>query len=428
MNHVDLGRAETGPARPARDQGGRRFNTYENRLLLVLSLGGGVAALDAQALFYLSPFVAKDLRLNNAEIGMLSSAVLVTWSIAAYLIGGLSDRTGRRKPYLILAYALFAVCSFLSGLARNFATLLLARLTVGLAEGPVIPLSQSIMAANSTPSRRGFNMGVVQNFGAQLFGSLLGPILVVGLATTLNWRAAFFLAGLPGLVIAASLLVILKEPAAASPTQPDGRNDILKILSVRNVWICCIVAGAMIGWFVLLLSFLPLYLVNFLHLSPRMMSFAMATIGAAGAVSAVLVPMLSDRFGRRPTIVLFGVLGAIAPLAALARPDAPVMIGLIFFGCLALGMFPLFMGTVPQESVGVSRAARSTALVMGLGQCIGGFVGPSLAGAAADYFSLKAPLVIAIFLAIIGGVTALLLNETAPVAAKISLGQNNSRG
>src|SRR5581483_9744830 len=194
-----------------------RALSYENRLLLILTLGGAVAALDAQSLFYLSPFVATSLGLNNTQIGVVSSIVLLTWSISGYVIGSASDRTGRRKPWLVGTFVVFAACSFLSGLAGSFAVLLGARLLMGLAEGPVIPVSQSIMIRNSSPHRRGFNMGLVQNFGAQLVGSLIAPIALVQVAGTLGWHAAFYLAGIPGLLVALLITAFVNEPVGDSP-------------------------------------------------------------------------------------------------------------------------------------------------------------------------------------------------------------------
>jgi ACS family hexuronate transporter-like MFS transporter len=394
-----------------------RLNTYENRLLVVLSLGGAVAALDAQALFYLSPFVAKDLHLNNTQIGVLSAAVLLTWSIAAYAIGVISDRNGKRKPYLVLGFALFAVFSSLSGLAINFLTLLGARLTVGLSEGPVIPISNAIMAANSTPSRRGLNLGVVQNFGAQLVGSLFGPLIVVALATAISWRAAFFISGIPGLLTALLIMLVVREaPREAAPRPGPALHwrALRDLIQVRNVGLSAAIACCLIGWYILLLTFLPLYCVNGLHMSATLMSVVLASVGAAGAISAIVVPALSDRFGRKPILILLGLSGSIAPASALLLAPGPAMILMIFVGSFALGVFPLFMGVVPQESVPAPQGAQSTALVMAVGQIIGGFVGPALGGMEADAYGLQAPLEMAICLAIIGGALAFFVKETAP--------------
>ena len=93
------------------------------------------------------PFVQPDLGLNNTQVGMLASALSLTWACAAFGIGVVSDKTGSRKGLLIIATLAFSVCSFLSGIATSFAMLLAARLLMGAAEGGVMPISQALVAA-----------------------------------------------------------------------------------------------------------------------------------------------------------------------------------------------------------------------------------------------------------------------------------------
>jgi MFS family permease len=395
---------------------------YENRLLVILTLGGAVAALDAQTLFYLSPFVASSLGLNNAQIGVLSSIVLVSWSISGYVTGKLSDRSGRRKPWLVATFVLFAGCSFFSGLATSFAMLFAARVLIGLAEGPVIPVSQSIMIRNSSPHRRGFNMGVVQNFGAQLIGTLVGPILIVKVATDFGWHAAFYVAGVPALIVALLVALFIDEPRPqkpgfnASQTAAAGLG-LRQLLRVHNVRLCVVVACCVCAWYFILLTFLPLYCVRVLGISPTDMSYVMSAIGAAGVVSALVVPALSDRFGRKRIMTVFTLASLVAPLAPIyAGSSLYALIGFVFVGCLVLGTVPLFMATVPLESVPARDAAAATGLVMGLGQIVGGFSGPAIGGILADRWGLSVPLWIAAAVVVLGTLACMRLRETAPRA------------
>jgi len=404
-----------------------RALSYENRLLLILTLGGAVAALDAQSLFYLSPFVATSLGLNNTQIGLVSSTVLLSWSISGYVIGRLSDRSGRRKPWLVATFVMFAACSFLSGLAGSFAVLLGARLMMGLAEGPVIPVSQSIMIRHSSPHRRGFNMGLVQNFGAQLVGSLAGPIVLVQIATTLGWHAAFYIAGVPGLVVALLVAAFVNERAGGSsgPEQsPKAAAAVLGLsglVRVRNIRLCILISCCVVAWYFVLLAFLPLYCVRVLRLTAAGMSVVMSAIGAAGVVSALLVPALSDRLGRKAVMIVFTFGGVVASLAPLYVGNGlGWLIGLMFVGCLTLGTVPLFMATIPLESVPGGAAASATALVMGVGQILGGFLGPALGGVLADRWGLSVPLWMATGAAILAGLLSLRLTETAPRRSRSS--------
>src|SRR4030095_7279611 len=162
---------------------------------------------------YLAPFVAVDLGLSNTQIGMLSSALSLTWALSAYGVSALSDATGRRKSLLVACILVFSLSSVGSARATSFVVLVASRMLMGLSEGGFLPISQSLMALQSDPARRGLNMGVLQNFGSNLFGSFIAPLVLVAIATTWTWRHAFFVAAIPGLLCAALIALYVREPA-----------------------------------------------------------------------------------------------------------------------------------------------------------------------------------------------------------------------
>jgi cyanate permease len=91
------------------------------------------------------------------------------------------------------------------------------------------------------------------------------------------------------------------------------------------------------------------------------------------------------------------------------------MLGVIFFvGWLFNGIFPMFMATVPTESVNPRQVAAAIGIVMGVGEILGGVFSPSLAGRLSDIYGLQAPLWLLFTLALLGAATALFLKETAP--------------
>ncbi|WCP14866.1 Hexuronate transporter [Sphingobium sp. AntQ-1] len=411
--------------REPESSGGRSLR-YEDKMVMILTAAGGVAALDAQAVFYLMPFIATDFALGSSQIGMIGSAVLVGWAIGGLLMARASDRLGKRKPFLVAAFACFALLSGLSAAAMGFATLLIARILIGLAEGPVIPIKQAIVMVESTPSRRGFNMGIVQNFGAQLLGTLLGPIILIAVAQNAGWRWAFLVAGIPGLIIALLILRFIREPAIAAQAAPsppsengqsqrNGAHAWRHLLGNRNLVLCTLIALAAVAWFFVMLTFLPLYLIRNLQFSSSQMSLVMSLIGVAGVISAVIVPAISDRHGRRTAIMIFSAIGAIAPLGALYAGANPWVIGAtLLIGCLMLGTFPLIMATVPQESVQPADAATATGLVIAVAQLGGGAIGPILAGWLADRIGDDTPLMLAAGLALIATGIAPFVRETKP--------------
>ena len=402
---------------------------YETRLIWVLTVTFGFVFLDRNAANFLMPFIADDLHFNNSQIGLVASALSFTWALAAFLGGAYSDRTGNRKTLLLVAVVAFSLCSFASGLAVSFVTLFSTRLLMGLAEGPILPVAQSLVAIESTAARRGHNMGVMQNFGSNLLGSFVAPLLLIAVASTYNWRWAFYLSGVPGLIMAVLIARFVRRPVApptsartAAPLA-EKRMGYAEMLWHRNMWLCMLMAIFMVAWMVLGWAFLPLFYTKVRQIGNGQMSVLMSVLGLSAAFFSFVVPALSDRFGRRPVIVIFNFIGLGVPLAALYFQGSLFMLGvLIFLGWSASGTFPLFMGTVPSETIPARYVATSLGMVVGLGEILGGVGAPAIAGRAADHYGRQAPLIIMACCAIVGTVLALFLRETAPIHL-----QRNSR-
>ncbi len=397
-----------------------RFATYENGILLLLGVTFGFLFFDRNAAGFLAPFIAPDLHLTNKEIGFISSGLSITWAISAYVFGAASDRSGIRKPFLLVCIVAFSLCSFLSGLAGSFAMLFATRMLMGLAEGPFLPVALSIMASESGERRRGFNMGVLQNGFSALLGSFAAPLVLMPLAQHYSWRISFFVAGIPGLLCAVLIARYVREPKpmAATVAAVSGREPkmgFVAMLRVRNVWLCSLISCFMVAWMVLGWAFLPTFFMNYRHIPAGQTSWLMSTLGACAAFGGFVVPALSDRIGRRPVMIFFSLLGVLCPLAAIYYTGSLfVLAALMFIGWLASGVFPLYMGTIPSESTSPRLIATAMGLVVGIGEIVGGFCGPPLAGWAADQTTLQAPIFIEAGCALIGGLLALGLQETAP--------------
>lgn len=402
----------------------RWFSSYENRLLFVLSLSFGFVFFDRNAMSFLAPFVAADLSLSNTQIGLLVSALSLTWALSGYLLGARSDRSGRRKPYLLVAVIVFSVCSFFSGLASTFFMLLAARLLMGVAEGPILPISQTLMAMNSTASRRGHNMGIMQNFGSNLLGSCIAPLLLVAIASHYHWRLAFIVAGIPGLNAACMIWkyvrepkeVAISQPHSPSASQPVAAGSLVELLRYRNVWLSMLIACFYVAWMVLGWAFMPVYYMNERLFGSTEMGILMSVLGASATLCSFIVPALSDRLGRRVVVVVFSLIGALTPLAALYFQGPFWMLcAVLFITWSASGVAPIFMATIPSETVPVHRIAACVGLVMGMGEVVGGVLSPVLGGWLADLHGLGAPLLLQAGCAIVVGVLGLGLIETAPL-------------
>ena len=396
-------------------EGGAVYNTrYQVLLVTLLSLNFGIVFFDRNAISFLAPFIKPDLGLNYFEVGLLASGLSLTWALAALVIGIISDKTGSRKGILIVATIAFSLCSFLSGIASSFALLLGARLLMGFSEGPIMPISQTMLATEVSPERRGLAMGVAQNFGSNLLGSFAAPVLLVAFATTYSWHHAFFLAGIPGLITAVLMWWFIKEPEpTASAGSGKPRLSMLEALSERNILICSAQAVLLVSYLVICWNFMPLYLTNVRHFQPDRMSWLMGTLGISATVGSFVISGISDYVGRKPVMIIMPFIGIILG-AMFFHGHIWIMYVIFFVGWGLNGIFPLFMATVPSESVDPLHTATVVGLCMGLGEILGGVLSPSLAGYAGDLAGPQAPLWIMFALTIIAGFLAIGLRETAP--------------
>jgi len=393
----------------------RRSGGYQAWIVGLLSLNFGILFFDRNALNFLMPFVQPDLGLSNTQVGLFSSALSLTWALSGFTVGRISDRMGSRKPVVVVATLAFCLCSIVSGLASSFFMLLGARLLMGAAEGGVMPVSHSMIVSEVAPERRGTAMGVAQNLGSNLLGSGLAPLLLVSVATAYGWRMGFYLAAAPGLITAALIWFTLREPPLEVHDATNPKVSVAEAIRHRNVVLCALISILLVSYLVVCWAFMPLFLTKVRGFSPATMSGLMASLGLSAGLGSFLVPAISDAIGRRPVMIGFSFLGVILPLGGLYFTGSPWLLGAIFFVGWGLnGLFPMFMATIPAESVDPRLTATLTGVVMGAGEVLGGVLSPLFAGALADRFGLAAPLWLMLGLTVLAGLCALGLVESAP--------------
>ena len=397
--------------------------SYENGLLLLLGFTFGIVFFERNAIGPLASYIINDLGLSQAQIGMLGSGLSLAWAIAAYVIGAWSDRTGLRKPFLLVSVLVFSLCSALSGVAATFMMLLLARVIMGFAEGPFLPICFSIMNVVSSPKRRGVNAGLMQNFFASLLGTSVAPLVLPWLADTYDWRTAFYLSAIPGLICAVLIWLFVKEPPKPSAQEaavaPAVKPGMFEMLRQRNILVCCGISVFMVSWYLVGIIFLPVFFTVIKGMPPDVAGQVVAPMGIATMICGFVVPFISDRIGRKPAMIIFTFIGLVTPIAALHFSGAQWMLSLLLLiGWSASGSFAVFMGVIPSETVPRTLAASSMGLVVGAGEIVGGVLSPTISGWIADQTSLVAHMEVMMVCALCGGLLSLFLRETAPGKAK----------
>jgi MFS transporter, Spinster family, sphingosine-1-phosphate transporter len=153
-----------------------------------------------------------ELRLSDKQIGLLFSGFIVVYLFTAPVFGSLGD-TKSRTRLLAFGVAVWSLATALAGLARSYTSLLLARATVGVGEAAYGTISPALLADYFDRDRRGRVFAIF--FAAIPIGSALGYVVGGLVDRYFGWRQAFFVAGVPGLVLATLALRLYDPPRGA---------------------------------------------------------------------------------------------------------------------------------------------------------------------------------------------------------------------
>jgi MFS family permease len=393
--------------------------SYELKAVVLLSLAFGLVGLDRWIIAPLAPSLMTDLGLTPGDINNIIAVLGVTWGVAAILMGGLSDRIGRRRV-MLPAIIFFSLASGMSGMAGGMVGLLLIRGFMGIAEGAFCPTSFAATAEASHPSRRGFNQGLQQSL-FPLLGMGFGPILATWLLGFMSWRAVFLVVTLPGLAVAVLLWLVIREPAGRNDGrvlnhQSVSRPSLREVVRVSNIR--CAMLGllcAMCGIFVLSAN-VPVYLVEHLKLSPMEMGLITSAIGFGGFIGQWGLPWLSDYFGRRVMAVGGFLGGTVFLFAFIQTGPAPLQLFAYLFGSTvcSFGILALLTGPVAAEAAPPGMISTATGLIIGAGEILGGGLALVIAGQVITIFGIQYMLFLALGGLITGGIIMLFLQETAP--------------
>ncbi len=399
---------------------GRRSEGYENHLVILLSLVGGIVFYERAVISYLFPVIVPELGLQMWQVGLIAAALPLSREMSGWILGTMSARLGR-KAVLVLAILTYSVLSWVTGVAISFVHVIAARIVVGMALGPVEPISVAVMVEESTPARRGINLGAT-GFLGYLVGFAVAPALAVHLASTVGWRWSFFLAAIPGLIVGLALWKSLLESPLTSAGKPlsvgggwqPSKSGYLEPFRFRNVWVASVLYTLMTMFTDIFLVFGALYLTVEKGLPLGFVGSAMAILGVGACIGVMVIPAVSDVIGRKPAMgIATGSMGILL-LALMAAGDNAWALMAVLFGVGLCRGVPRVLVTTVAESVPVDLAASAVGACSLIGTVLGTVLMPILTGILADSFGLALSIVVAAIAGVAGAFTCLLLTETAP--------------
>src|ERR1051325_4005937 len=150
-----------------------------------------------------------ELHLSDTQIGFIPTGFLIVYMLTSPVFGTLGDRR-RRPPLIALGVAIWSIATALAGFARGFVSLMITRSTVGVGEAAYGTIAPALLADAFPIEKRGRVFSIF--FAAIPVGSAAGYVLGGLVDQHYGWRAAFFIAGTPGIIL--SLLVLgVKDPS-----------------------------------------------------------------------------------------------------------------------------------------------------------------------------------------------------------------------
>lgn len=209
--------------------------------------------LDRQIVTILIPDIKRDLNLSDTEVGAMAGLwFAILYTTLGIPIARLADR-GDRPLIMTVSLAVWSGFTLLAGIAQNFLTLAISRAGVGVGEAGCTPTAHSLLSEYFPKESRARALAIY-SMGISI-GSLLGMALGGIIAANWGWRTAFFVAGAPGLILAAMSAITLIEPrrvskeAAAQARAAAKANQIplgtvLRVLFTKPTFWCFAFGGA----------------------------------------------------------------------------------------------------------------------------------------------------------------------------------------
>lgn len=372
-----------------------------NIVLILLCLMYFITYLDRVNVSSAAEGFGNDFHLNKTEIGLVFSAFAYPYLLFQVVGGWLSDRFGARRT-LIACGIVWASATVLTGMAGGLASMLIARVLLGLGEGATIPAAATAMSRWVAPEKRGYAQGTVH--AAARVGNAVAPAIVVSIMVTYGWRESFYVCaaisffwvGLWALLfsefpqdhprITALELSSLSLPNAP-PVNLPWKRLFKRMAPITIVYFCY-------GWTLwLFLSWIPQYFLHSHNLDLKKSSLFASSVFFAGVVGDSLGGIVTDRLLRRTgslrtarstmvAVCMSLALLSLVPLHFFHSPGTSLL-------CLSAGFFFAEMTIGPMWAIPMDVApefAGTASGMMNCGSALAAIISPVVSGYLIDHF------------------------------------------
>lgn len=366
--------------RPAR---WARSKTGLPRDVIVLGLIAFCVAVGFGVLIPVLPVFARSFGVGNFEVGAVVSAFALMRLAVSPFCGRMINWAGERA---ILAAGVFIVAasSGVAGIAQTYPQLLILRGVGGIGSAMFTVSAMTLLLNSVQPTIRGRAAGFYQ--GGFLIGGMAGPAigaLLTGISVTAPF---FFYAGMLTIAGAVGLALLRgrREGNASGPALPTV--PFRQVVRDARFQAACLTNLAQ-GWtsFGVRTSLVPVLVVEVLQRPPFWTGIAFAAASIAQTIAVGPAGKFVDTVGRKPGIIVGGIL---AGCAIIGVPFAPNIWVLMILLCL-YGVAASLLGTAPAAAVGDAAGGRggTAVAVFSMFGDVGAIIGPLVAGLLADHVS-----------------------------------------
>ena len=376
---------------------------YRGWFLAMLVAIYACSFLDRVIINTVGPAIIRDLRLSDLEFGLLGGmAFAIFYASFGIPIAWLAERYSRIN-IIAICIALWSAMTAMCGLSGNYFQLLLFRMGVGVGEAGCGPPAQSLISDHFPPSQRASALAIY-TAGVPI-GVMIGAVAGGWIAQSFNWRTAFVVVGLPGLLLALLARLTLKEPArghseaaAVDAKAPPIGAVVRRLLS--SGW----TFGNVLAGFVLtnlagnaVSVFTPTYFVRTFHMGLRDVGLLYGLVAGGAGVIGILIGGFGADFAAKRDQRWYAWGPAIGAMTAFpvyvfafTRADPISTAAGIFAGALVLALYFAPTFAIVQNLVEPRMRATAAALILLMINIFGQGLGPTTMGLMSDLMARSA--------------------------------------
>jgi sugar phosphate permease len=403
-------------------------NQASRLVLMIICLMYFIFYVDRVNISTAAPIMQKDLGLTATQLGIAFSAFAYPYAFFQIAGGWLGDRMGPRITLGICAI-LVAVSTIWTGLVGGVAGLFLARLALGIGEGPAFPTATRALSNWMRPDQRGFAQGITH--ACSRFGNAVTPPLIAVITVSVSWRASFYVLGIASLVWAIIWFFYFRDDprthaqvtlgelaglppasvAAASKKVPWG--PLLKRMMPVTLTDFCY------GWILwLYLNWLPSFFLHEYKLDLKRSALFAAGVFFAGVVGDTAGGIISDRILKssgdvgkaRISVIVAGFLGSFCFMLPIVMVHDLLTVAI----CLSMAFFFAELIVAPIWAIPMDitpEYSGSASGFMNFGFGMAGIISPVVFGWAIDVTGRwDVPFIGSLAMLLIGAVLAMTIN------------------